>query len=474
MLLKCMEGETTASVENTQRLFHTKVLPSIDDNILVGNSLIDTDYYELPLEDDDAKKIKPFNWQRAFPQVFKQGGFDAVIGNPPYGAAFNSEAKEYLSQKFTTVADYESSQYFIVLSSKIQKDGAFSAFIVPNTIWVNLFAKKFRQFVSGNYRIKSFADLSEIAVFDQTSVRTTIPVLINNGKKGKITVEHYHGNFVLDRTIKIRQTDIQGLDIWDFQRCEFQALIDNIENDTIPLNSMLEICQGLIPYDKYRGHSVETIKNRIWHADHKKDKTYKKELRGGDVKRYALKWNGKNWISYGSWLAAPRKPDFFTKQRILVREITDGKIHATYTDEEYYNNPSIINCIARPNCVYSLKFLLGIINSRLITLYHFITSPKARKELFPKILVDDIRKIPLPILDLSKKQDKDRYDKIVRHVDRLLQLNSGKESAQTPHIKKQLETEIGHHENEINQLVYQLYGLTDEEIQIIETKHEHN
>ena len=70
------------------------------------------------------------------------------------------------------------------------------------------------------------------------------------------------------------------------------------------------------------------------------------ELRGQDVKRYSLTWNGKDWISYGNWLAAPRKKEFFTEQRILIREITNPRIFATITCEEYYNTPSIINCIS--------------------------------------------------------------------------------------------------------------------------------
>lgn len=82
LLLKCMEGETSASMQ-TEMTFE-RILPTLDNNIKSGNSLIDLDFYENKLEFGDERKIKPFNWKQAFSEVFQQGGFDAIIGNPPY------------------------------------------------------------------------------------------------------------------------------------------------------------------------------------------------------------------------------------------------------------------------------------------------------------------------------------------------------------------------------------------------------
>ncbi|MCC5943455.1 MAG: hypothetical protein JJT94_00865 [Bernardetiaceae bacterium] len=158
-----------------------------------------------------------------------------------------------------------------------------------------------------------------------------------------------------------------------------------------------------MPYDKYRGHDEETIKNRIWHAEHKKDDTYRRELKGADINRYQLHWNGKLWISYGSWLAAPRDKTFFTSKRILVREITSTHLFCCYTEEEYYNTPSLINIIDKKESVLSLKYTLSILNSKLIGWYHNKVSPKARKGLFPKILINDIKNIPIPEVSASEQ-----------------------------------------------------------------------
>ena len=84
LLLKCMEGETEASISSQLKLFHERVLPTLDNNIKDGNSLIDIDFYSSEIDFGEEKKIKPFSWKKAFAEVFKQEGFDCVIGNPPY------------------------------------------------------------------------------------------------------------------------------------------------------------------------------------------------------------------------------------------------------------------------------------------------------------------------------------------------------------------------------------------------------
>src|SRR5690606_30157194 len=95
LLLKCMEGETEASISSQLKLFHERVLPTLDNNIKDGNSLIDIDFYSSEIDFGEEKKIKPFNWKKAFPEVFKQGGFDCVIGNPPYGCMIPPAQQHY-------------------------------------------------------------------------------------------------------------------------------------------------------------------------------------------------------------------------------------------------------------------------------------------------------------------------------------------------------------------------------------------
>ena len=294
------------------------------------------------------------------------------------------------------------------------------------------------------------------------------------------------------------------------------VVIDKIKQGQ-SLDSFFEVSQGLIPYDKYRGHDENTIKNRIWHSTSKKDETFKKELKGADVNAYSVSWNGALWVSYGKWLAAPREPKFFTQERILIREITNQKLKCGYTELEYYNTPSLINLINEKGTI-NLKYALCILNSNLIGWYHNKTSPKANKGLFPKILVNDVRNIPLlshraedqePYIgkaDLMlslNEQLQDSTGKFIRTLQRKFEIDKLSKKLENWHeltyaefikelakkkIKmsladeaeweeyflaeqtkaKQLIAEIERTDREIDQMVYQLYDLTDDEIAIIE------
>lgn len=493
LLLKVLEGESDQTLTSQMKLFHERVLPDLEHNIQCGNSLIGPDFYDgqLELDVETVQRINVFDWQAAFPHIFPspqplspqagrgrsaaegEGGFDAVIGNPPYGAFLSTEIKVYLGKLFPFVSDYETSQYFICAAERISKNGGYISFIVPNTLFLNLYAKNFRKFVATTFKIECLTDLSDMDVFKGATVRTTIPLLVKGGKINLVKFSKFVSEGTTILTGKINQNElIQNDQKWLSNAGDVKGagIREGVSKISILLSDILDVSQGLIPYDKYRGHDEATIKNRIWHADHKKDKTYKHELRGGDATRYVLKWNGKQWISYGPWLAAPRKQKFFTEPRLLFREITDpktGLLHVAYTDEEFYNNPGIINCISRDSN-YSLFYILGIVNSKLISYLHFSASPKARKGVFPKILVNDVRNLPIRRINFDDQVDRSRHVEMVRLVEKMLALNKQLNTAKTPQDTTMLQRQITATDNQIDQLAYQLYGLTEEEIALVE------
>jgi adenine-specific DNA-methyltransferase len=312
-------------------------------------------------------------------------GFDAIVGNPPYGAELSSAVRTYLARAYPEVADRETSQYFICSAmEKLNPAGALG-FIVPNTLLLNVNAKRFRKHLITCWGLRKVTDLTSIQVFAGATVRTCIPFLDKNRGIKKSDFVVLSSEHVEELRGSVSNKSLLADDaLW--RSASSKGSFDRTFISCVPLSEICDVSQGLIPYDKYRGHDKKTIENRIWDATHKKDRTYKKELRGGDVERYSMVWNGEQWISYGPWLAAPRKPRFFTEPRILFREITDPKtslLHVAFTDKEYYNNPSIINCVLKDNR-YSLMYLLGICNSNLIAKWHYENSPKANKAYFLK------------------------------------------------------------------------------------------
>ena len=478
LLLKLMEGESDQTAAGFLRFDQAQLLPDLSTNIKCGNSLIGSDFYKgknLSLFGKEEKmKINIFDWDRVdgFPEIMKSGGFDCVIGNPPYGGDLINEEKQYLAERYPQVADYETAQYFIAFLDKKVSKNSLIGFIIPNTTFLNLFAENFRNQMIKQFQIKKILNLDEINVFEGATVRTSIPILSKNFKNEKTLVYKYMGNKVV-KSKEIKREQLIESKNWTalFQEDSAINLKNKIMGSSFPLKEILNISQGLIPYDKYRGHDEYTIKNRIWHADHKKNITYKKELRGGDVTRYNVEWNGKQWISYGEWLAAPRKKEYFTSPRLLFREITDPKtgfLYVGYTQDEYYNNPGIINAIELPNSKYNLLYLLGLVNSKLIAFLHYHFSPKAKKGVFPKILVNDVRTLPIKKIDFSIRDQKSQHDRMVSLVDQMLTTQKRLHETNSPIEKKQYQQEADILDKQIDALVYELYELTPEEIRIVE------
>ncbi|HOJ17674.1 MAG TPA: TaqI-like C-terminal specificity domain-containing protein [Ignavibacteriaceae bacterium] len=493
-------------------------LNNLSGNIKCGNSLID---------DPAIAGEKAFNWHKEFPQVFANGGFDIIIGNPPYGVNFSTNEKDYLQIVLGGVPDHEIYIYFISMAlQNLIRPGGLLTYIFPNTFLSNLFGINYRKHIFTNYFVENILDLSNDNTFEDASVRTCVFSVIKNQplKDHKTKFSTIIQKDIVDLKALNQDEILQGINniLSFFTTNSLEEHIINKLNTNNRLSEYFLVSQGLIPYDKYRGHSEETIKNRIWHANYKKDDTYKKELKGGDVNRYSVRWNNELWISYGNWLAAPREKKYFINKRILVREITGDLLFCAYTDDEYYNTPSIINII-NENDVIALKYALVILNSKLIGFYHNLTSPKAKKGLFPKILINDIRNIPIKytdnqqpfieladlMLSLHKELNtlKDNFLKFIisqfdlqttsKKLDNwnlldakqfITELRKNLKTEKKPDLSKSdefrwftlfseqkartdaIQTQINQTDTGINKMVYELYGLSEEEIKIVEGK----
>ena len=244
---------------------------------------------------------------------------------------------------------------------------------------------------------------------------------------------------------------------------EVLELVSKVKNQSIELQTQFpEISQGLIAYDKYQGQSQEIIKKRAYHFSHKVRDDLKHWLYGEDVKKYFVKWNKKEWIDYGKGIANPRQPKFFKGVRILIREITNPTIYAAFTDQELYNDPSVIIVLDNPKCNVSLKYVLGVLNSNLATFYHFNGSPKATKGGFPKILVKDIQEFPIKI------DSKDKQESVIKIVDKILDITQSEGYLQD----KEKQILVRDYETQIDQIVYDIYRLTEEEKRIVKGKHD--
>ena len=419
-----------------------------------GNHEVQDAVDELEIPNDQF-----FLWHTYFADVFEQGGFDIVIGNPPYGVSIKDDYRKAVVASWGNVPDYEIYYYFIVLSAPLLKEKGIMSYIIPNTFLFNTFAKHFREMLVEKWNVLEILDCTKFPIFESAVVRNAINLFQKDSEGSKQVGYRNTANVTSFSDLLEREREFMTVESllamnqnWGlayFLPTSIRNVVNLISSSPLTVKDVFpEISQGLIAYDKYKGQSEEIIKSRAYHSFIYKD-GLKKWLWGEDVTRYNLTWNGKEYIDYCNGIANPRNPSFFVGKRMLVREITNPSIFAALIEIEAYNDPSII--IVKESRDYPIEILVGIMNSKLATFFHFNHSPKATKGAFPKILVQDIKEYPLPKVNLDERKI------LMRLVDDVTTIKKGKSIADTSAL-----------ENQIDFLVYHLYGLTYDEVLIVD------
>ncbi|MCX7044516.1 MAG: N-6 DNA methylase [Candidatus Sumerlaeota bacterium] len=480
LYLKLLEEETTATARAHQLEFHETLLPPLNKNIVCGNSLIGTDILSGQLlEPVEEKKLNPMDFEQRFPEVMKRGGFDAIVGNPPWGVNLKVAERNYLIQKSVEVADFESSQYFLVRCNSLLNPRGLLGAIVPNTFVLNVFAKKCRDRLLAFFALQSILDLSDGDVFLGPSVRSLVTIFSRNKREDCQILRLSSETNAAHQIHTVSQKELSDAETWKgflAERTPQAELVIRLVQNKPSLADFFEARQGYIPYRtttltrRYGAIKArEIVKNRLWHGNKRVDSTCQKELQGVDVGRFSLNWSGV-WVQYGEWVSTHLPLTVFSGPRVLIREITGRHPHAlsaTFTDEVFVHNPSVLAVLPRYTSI-SPKFAVGILNSRLLSLVFSQVAPKAEKGLFPKIIITDAKRLPFPAMNLEDKATKVRHDRMVSLVDQMLSAKRHLAAAKSDGDKDFYGAKCAALDRQIDALVYELYGLTPEEIQIVE------
>jgi len=452
-----MEGETNETIEVHRKLFHARALPDLDDNIKIGNSLIDIDYYENELDFGEERKIKPFSWQKNFPEVFKQGGFDCVIGNPPYVMLQNIEIRrifDYALKKFAS-AKYKIDTYqlFIEQAVKLLKNGGMLGFITPNTFLKNIHAEPLRKFILDQCAIKEFL-LFNYSVFHAASVDTCISIFEKSkgSKKSNLTINKSESVFEVKKIATINQRSFAKNNRTNFNLAigtKDTKILNKIANRSKPLGTFCGAYFGIQTFDR-----TEYVSNT------KKSKKYEPVIDGENIEPYKLKPSTEYVHYISSAIKSGGNEVIYRQDRICIRQIGATPI-ATFVPANIFTLNTIYNVYLKDKNLADLRFLLGIINSKA-TKYFWKKNNSDEKKIFPKIKKEAILSIPIPNADAKT------HTEIIKHVDRLLQLYQDIQAATLPSQKERIQSRIDYSEDRINAIVYELYGLTDTEIAIIE------
>ncbi len=468
LLLKVLEGETGETLGLAQmKLFHERALPNLDANILCGNSLIGTDFYDgrLDLDEEERRRINAFDWESGFPEVFKAGGFDAVIGNPPYVRPHNipEETKLYLwKANKTFVAKSDLYSCFMERALQITKVGGLQSFIVPQT-WTSLESfSKIRAYLLNETLIRKLTQLPK-KVFKDATVETCIYVVERNHnsavkEKNRIEVE-----FIDDHSSKdvrrFSQSSIHKEHLSNFQLYGANAhepLFARVQQVSKSLGEYVLFAYGFKTADDAQFVHTE-----------KRFKESQAFIRSGALRRYwheppcEYVWYRPDLMIKNRKTARPGEASRFEAEKIIVARM-GKKLAATFDDTGLYVKDAMM-LLARPGEDASLLYFLALINSTLLGYYYqnlFITID---------VLKNALLNLPIRRINFADNQDRAHHDTMVNLVESMLKLHEQLAAAKTAHDKTLIQRQIDATDRQIDALVYELYGLTDEEIRIVES-----
>jgi predicted RNA methylase len=478
LLLKVLEGENEETLANQIRLFHERALPDLGNNVKCGNSLIGPDFYDNQqlgfFDDEERYRVNVFDWKKEFLEVFNNGGFDAVIGNPPYGYMISREQQQYLAKHYEH-QDYQKDFYLLFLERYkffIKYNGLLGV-IVSNTWLQSVTLRKIRQYLTSRYLWLRILCLQE-KVF-RAIVDTHVLIFQRVDRLGKetgfLSVDfRLNGTISESHTLSWQEIPNTGDPINIIAKSEAHDLYDKVQQMSLSLSRICRVFNGVKPFEKGKGSPPQTdqvLKEKPYVREGAApNKKWSPLLRGSLIHRYTNLWNRDYWIQYGPWLAAPRDPSIFEAPLKIVVRQTGDSIIGTLVEQGFIARNNLHVLLPEHN-PYNLRYVLGIMNSKLMDFIYTIMNPE-KGEALAEVKKKHVEQLPIHGINFSDHADKTHHDKMVTLVEQMLSLNKKLADAKTEHDRTNLQRQIDATDRQIDQLVYELYGLTDEEISIVE------
>ena len=475
-----------------------KTLATLENNIKCGNSLID---------DVEIAGELAFDWEKEFPQVFKNGGFDVVVGNPPYVLCQPSNTEEKLLKFYNNfeVANYKIDLYHLFFEKgiKILNPKGYLGFITPNTYLTNKYTVNLRKLILEKTSINTIIKYNEI-VFAEAGV-DVVTILLSNFK-----IKNNKINILSSKNKTLTVIDKKEQKIWENDELKVfnlnKELSIKLEN-TILLDKIYSVTFGLQTKDKSK--YVSEIKSPEW------EECYT----GKNISRYFLSKANLYFLNNpsevkagGSWNMKLHK-----SKKIVVRQVGNPEPIFAYDDKKIPSLNTMYN-IVNIDKNFDDFYILSILNSKLMKKY-WLSKYNDNKDLFPKIKGYQLKELPIKKISLEAQQP------FIEKADKMLFLNKNlqelsqkfqrlltrkfeleklttklqdwyllefsefvkelKKSKIKLSLKEEIEweeiflekkeeaekvkNEIEMTDKEIDGMVYELYGLSKEEVKIVES-----
>ena len=454
-----------------------------------------TDAMQLDAHFSDLERVRPFHWAAEFPEVFvdedgnplDNAGFTIVVGNPPYGGTtpiepnksdegYEEKLKEYeqkcedndfYKQEFTTSSTADTYVLFWEQSANLVQTNGKTGMIVPSG-WVSMPTMlPLRELFVDNYKPLLFASLP-YDIFEDAYVDTIISIVEHLEEKAKLTdlddlrvslsvfPARYSITSITDfdkfhkKANAIRWLKSSNMEFLITMSDTEQDIIDKLEATGSIFSDVADIQRGVTPF-------------------HKKSKppTNAAKAFTGTVRRYKLYDGDEAFIQYDNTLAEYKVPKYFEGPRLLLRELISRQfqLQATYTDQSFITNKSMQSFLLT-DTRYDILYLLGLLNSKLLSWYFLAKNSVARRDDFPKIVLTQSRSLPFRAIDFANSSEVVLHNQLSGLVQQFIDLNQ--QAIALGEDDSSLTEEIEKLDSNIDVLVYELYGLTDQEIDIVQ------
>ena len=542
LLLKVLEEENEENIDKQLKLFAERALPSLHQNIKCGNSLIGTDISTPEMSSEEFKRINPFDWEKGFVSVMAAGGFDAVIGNPPYlriqGLQEHYENQiDYLIKHYqSAVKRFDLYLLFVEKGFSLLNNKGLLSYICPHKFFNADFGSGLRGFLIKNSAINSIVSFGNNLIFKTATTYTGI-IILDKSKKSEFSYYHFSllpnieipeklSNLKDENFSKIALSDLSS-EPWSLTQTDFQFLIDKLNsscrikiadvfgeimvgvqsgvdnihllkenNNSPPKNGIISLfsekagkCieieidlvkpillgEDVHRYQKIQNHYYVIYPYKLierktvileeyelkekYPLGYEYLKKYQSELKEIRIRQ---KTNSNYWYS------CHRSKDMylFEQERIITPEISFG-CNMTISPAGIYHNTMVYSLIAKPNFVEHKFYWLGILNSPV--LWWFIkTTGNALRGGYFRFKTNYLKPFPIRTINFADPADKARHDRMIALVTQMLELNKRLQDAKLEHEKTLLSRQVEAADAAIDKLVYELYGLTAEEIAIVE------
>ncbi|MFN8783525.1 MAG: Eco57I restriction-modification methylase domain-containing protein [Pseudanabaena sp.] len=421
------------------------------------------DKLSAEIEDIESGRLyeNALEWRFEFPEVLNDDGdfvgFDVVIGNPPYGVFPSKYEIAVLNEQYSTLGINnllkDSYFTFCLLGLKnILKSNGYLSYIIPNTWKLIDAADLFRQKLIHEFYFFGI-DEFKTKIFEEAVVDCDI-IFVQKNKMSEYEIRIQSRNMsVIDNVNILSNLILSKHKFFNFSLKENQLLLlDKIQSQSLTIKDYFEIKNGVKPYEVGKGHPPQTKKildEKPYTSETKLNDTFQPLIGGRYFNKYVILWNNDFWISYGKWLAAPREESIFKAEEKLIIRQTSDRVIGTLIGSGFIMRDNT-HVILKKDEQFNLKYLLGILNSKLIDFVYTGINPEKGEALAQ---VKAFHLGMLPFYPISAQEQ----IPFIQIVDEILTAKKGDSNADTSELEKA-----------IDRLVYKLYQLTYHEVKIID------